>query len=133
MTASNDAVPLRAQGVRGGGNGLARPNGQATCTPLATAEDLRRRFVLEDERYAALQERVRTFLKEGIDYGRIPGCGPKPSLFKAGSEKLIQRFHLQPTFHQDTESWAMFGDRRSAIRRSSTRSDSTPDALSNPL
>ncbi len=111
MTASNDAAVLRAHRVQAGGDGLAKPNGHATGNPLATAEDLRKRFALEDERYAALREWVRTFLKEGIDFGRIPGCGPKPSLFKAGSEKLCQRFHFQPTFYQDTESWAMFGDR----------------------
>ena len=72
MDASNDAAALRAQRVQAGGNGLARPNGQATGTPLATAEDLRKRFAQGDERYAALREWVRTFLKEGIDFGRIP-------------------------------------------------------------
>ncbi len=115
MTASNDAAALRAQRVQAGGNGLAKPNGQATGNPLATADDLRKRFAQEDERYEALREWVRTFMKEGIDFGTIPGCGPKPSLFKPGSEKLIQRFHLQPVFRQDTESWAMFGDRPGLI------------------
>ncbi len=112
---AHDEVTLRAQRVRGGRTGLARPNGQATGTPLATAEDLRRRFAQEDERYAALREWVRAFLKEGIDFGRIPGCGPKPSLFKPGAEKICQRFHFQPMFHQDTESCAMFGDRPGLI------------------
>ena len=83
MTASNDAAALRAHRVQAGGNGLAKPNGQATGNAMATAEDLRKRFAQEDERYAALREWVRTFLKEGIDFGKIPGCGPKPSLFSS--------------------------------------------------
>ena len=115
MTASSDAAPLRVQRIRGGGTGPARSNGRATGNPLATADDLRQRFAQEDERYGALREWIRTFMKEGIDFGTIPGCGPKSSLFKPGSEKLIQRFHLQPTFRQDTESWAMFGDRPGLI------------------
>ena len=51
MTASNDAAALRAQRVQAGGDGLAKPNGRATGTPLATADDLRKRFAQEDERY----------------------------------------------------------------------------------
>jgi len=31
---------------------------------------------------------------EGVDYGKIPGCGDKPGLFKAGSEKLGLMFKL---------------------------------------
>jgi len=38
----------------------------------------------------------------GKDYGKIPGCGDKPSLFKAGAEKLACTFQLVPTYRIDT-------------------------------
>jgi hypothetical protein len=37
-------------------------------------------------------------MKEGEHYGRIPGCGPKPTLFKAGAEILAMTFGFAPTF-----------------------------------
>jgi hypothetical protein len=41
---------------------------------------------------------VRRYLKEGIDYGTIPGCGNKKVLMKAGSEKFCILFKLRPRF-----------------------------------
>lgn len=32
---------------------------------------------------------VQNTLKEGHDYGAIPGCGPKPTLLKPGAEKIL--------------------------------------------
>jgi hypothetical protein len=43
------------------------------------------------ERLQMLQQFVREMMKEGTDYGLIPGC-PKPSLFKSGAEKLSDIF-----------------------------------------
>lgn len=37
-------------------------------------------------------------MKDGEHYGKIPGCGDKPSLFKAGAEVLATTFGLAPTF-----------------------------------
>jgi len=34
------------------------------------------------------QEIIQKTLKPGHDYGKIPGCGDKPSLFKPGAEKI---------------------------------------------
>lgn len=40
-------------------------------------------------------------MKMGMDYGIIPGCGDKPTLFKPGAEKLMLTFRLasKPIIH----------------------------------
>ena len=40
----------------------------------------------------ALRENMRAVLREGVDYGVIPGTGNKPALLKPGAEKLLQWF-----------------------------------------
>lgn len=41
-----------------------------------------------------LKDFVSSQLQEGSDYGRVPGCGPKPALLKPGAEKLLRLFNL---------------------------------------
>ncbi len=41
-----------------------------------------------------IQEIASKVMKEGEHFGTIPGCGPKPTLFKAGAEKLLFTFRL---------------------------------------
>lgn len=41
---------------------------------------------------------MKTAMKEGTHYGKIPGCGPKKVLLKAGAEKLCLMFRLAPSF-----------------------------------
>ena len=41
-------------------------------------------------------------LKEGVHYGRIPGCGDKPSLFLAGAEQLASTFNFAPRYKKTT-------------------------------
>src|SRR5215468_3728265 len=50
-------------------------------------------------------------MKEGIDYYTltIGGQESKPSLSKAGSEKLLSLFNLQAKFRRDDETWEMLG------------------------
>ena len=48
-----------------------------------------------------IQEVMREVMTEGEHYGKIPGCGDKPALFKAGAEKLGLTFRLIPTFKVD--------------------------------
>lgn len=45
-----------------------------------------------------IQEALRSVMKEGVHYGKIPGCGDKPALFKAGAEKIILLFRFRPEF-----------------------------------
>lgn len=46
------------------------------------------------ERYGAMTDFVGKILREGIDFGVIPGTGTKPTLLKPGAEKLTTFFGL---------------------------------------
>ena len=41
-----------------------------------------------------IQEVMRAVMKEGTHFGVIPGCGDKPTLFKAGAEKILTTFRI---------------------------------------
>ena len=43
---------------------------------------------------ATTKSLIKSQLVEKVDYGIIPGCGQKPSLFKPGAEKIIRIFHV---------------------------------------
>ena len=45
-----------------------------------------------------IQELMKDLMKNGEHYGIIPGTGTKPSLLKAGAEKLCFAFRLAPEF-----------------------------------
>jgi hypothetical protein len=41
-----------------------------------------------------IQEVMQSVMKDGTHFGKIPGAGEKPTLFKAGAEKLASTFRL---------------------------------------
>lgn len=43
-----------------------------------------------------IQEVMKEVMQEGQHYGKIPGCGEKPTLLKPGAEKLSMVFRLRP-------------------------------------
>jgi hypothetical protein len=45
-------------------------------------------------RLALVKRALQESMEENIDYGKIPGCGPKPGLLKPGAEKLKTLFQL---------------------------------------
>lgn len=45
-----------------------------------------------------IQQVMHAVMKDGEHYGKIPGCGDKPTLFKAGAEKLAMTFRLAPEY-----------------------------------
>jgi len=49
------------------------------------------------DQYNMMVQYVKTVMKEGIDFGKIPGTG-KPTLLKPGAEKLQRLFKLRATF-----------------------------------
>ena len=58
-----------------------------------------------DDAIRSLQQRrdlvmslMSSVLKEGTHYGKIPGCGDKPSLFLAGAEQLSASFQFCPRY-----------------------------------
>jgi len=44
------------------------------------------------------QKVIKSQLKDGYDYGLVPGCGNKPSLFKPGAEKINMLFGTYPEY-----------------------------------
>jgi hypothetical protein len=48
------------------------------------------------ERARAIHEIMKEAMRDGIDYGVITGCGPKPTLLKPGAEKLLMMFQVAP-------------------------------------
>lgn len=53
------------------------------------------------DRKRKIVEVMDAVMKDGEHYGKIPGCGPKPTLLKAGAEVLAMTFGLAPTFKID--------------------------------
>ena len=47
---------------------------------------------------ALIQRIMSAAMKEGEHFGRIPGCGDKPTLLKPGAEKLCLLFRLAPEY-----------------------------------
>jgi len=42
----------------------------------------------------AIAQVMSAVMKDGVHFGKIPGCGDKPALLKAGAEKLMATFRL---------------------------------------
>lgn len=59
------------------------------------------------QRYDVMVGFVKSVLKDGVDFGKIPGTGDKPTLLKPGAEKLCTLFGLQavPILEESTEDW----------------------------
>lgn len=69
---------------------IARRTDMAVSTPMSVNELV--------GQVTLIQEVMRSVMKEGEHYGKIPGCGDKPALLKAGAEKLGMTFRLAPVF-----------------------------------
>lgn len=69
-------------------------------SPAATLQEL-------IDRYEIQKQFISTVLKEGVDYGKIPGTNDKDVLFKAGAEKLVTLYGLKPdlVLEQEVEDW----------------------------
>jgi hypothetical protein len=50
------------------------------------------------DRKRKIVEVMEAVMKDGEHYGKIPGCGDKPTLYKAGAEVLSTTFGLSPSF-----------------------------------
>lgn len=68
-------------------------------TELVTRDNLMPALSIQEaiDRYNAVVKFVQQVMKEGLDYGTIPGTD-KPTLFKPGSEKLCTLFGFVPEF-----------------------------------
>ncbi len=81
-------MEIEASAVHAPGTDLAAYQAQVI-------EEYRPRIIMAADEAAALDNQLRSMMKailrEGTDYGTIPGT-PKPSLWKPGAEKLLQWF-----------------------------------------
>ncbi len=69
---------------------LTTQNGGGITSPRSLSE--------MTEMVSAVQKALGEFMKEGVDYGKIPGTD-KPTLLKPGAEKLCMLFRLSPKFN----------------------------------
>lgn len=53
------------------------------------------------DRLKFIKNVMREVMVEGQDYGKIPGCGPKPALLQPGAQKLLLTFQLNSEVHQE--------------------------------
>ncbi|HPA21039.1 MAG TPA: hypothetical protein PLU30_25045 [Verrucomicrobiae bacterium] len=70
-----------------------RNNGElavAEAAPLSPAQIL--------DQVNLIQQVMRAVMRDGEHFGKIPGCGDKPTLLKPGAEKLAMTFRLRPEF-----------------------------------
>ncbi len=71
--------------------------------PAGQLEGYRAQMVMTPESARALDDQLRTctkaVLREGTDYGVIPGTGDRKVLLKPGAEKLLQWFGFAYTMH----------------------------------
>jgi hypothetical protein len=58
-----------------------------------TAIDIRKQVNL-------IQEVMKNVMKENVHFGKVPGCGDKPTLLKPGAEKLMMTFRLAAEYDE---------------------------------
>lgn len=68
--------------------------------PHMALDAVGRKAAIDDllNKVALVQEVMQKVMHEGEHYGKIPGCGDKPALLKAGAEKLGMTFRIRPEF-----------------------------------
>jgi hypothetical protein len=49
----------------------------------------------------AIHDVMRDCMKDGQDFGKVPGCGEKPGLFQPGAQKLSMMFQLNPEVREE--------------------------------
>jgi len=59
---------------------------------------------------ALIQEVQGQVMQDGVHYGKIPGCGDKPTLLKPGAEKLALTFRLRTIIDPDRDIKIMHMD-----------------------
>lgn len=81
----------------------AAPKAELMLTPVMN-------LAVAKQRLEEFQQFVREYMKNGEDYGMIPGID-KPSLFQPGADKLAELYGLAPTFPDErmirTVDWTM--------------------------
>ena len=79
---------------------LARMDTETSYGGLLTKEGLD----VAAAQLTLLEDYVRNILRDGQDYGIIPGTGTKPTLLKPGAANVIGAFNCYPDPHIETET-----------------------------
>jgi hypothetical protein len=85
---------------------MSNDNGTSTSKAITTTNDQPRELAQFGElsvkgivaRKQKILEIMQSVMRDGQHYGKIPGCGDKPTLYKAGAEILATTFALAPEF-----------------------------------
>lgn len=64
-------------------------NGTGSALAPLTARDIRAQVNL-------IQEVMKEVMTDGVHFGKVPGCGDKPTLLQPGAHKLMMTFRLVP-------------------------------------
>lgn len=78
-----------------------------TPKSLPNAELMKRMLAEETKRQQVLDTFIKKHLRDGVDYGASFPGSTKPSLLKAGAEKVIGLFNLRAQFKKDEETLSM--------------------------
>jgi len=78
---------------------------------------------LQGQKRILLENYIIKHLKQGVDFGRIEGTtksgktfkSEKPSLFKAGAEKVLNRTNVQAVLKKDVDTWEMTGNKPGVV------------------
>lgn len=80
--------------------------------PLTLIEDINVKAVADTvQKVRVLQSTLKNILTERHDYGKIPGCGDKPTLLKPGAEKILMAMGITATYEliEHTEKFEGLG------------------------
>lgn len=73
-------------------NALTKSEPQSVSAPMSVSDIV--------GQVQLIQHVMKAVMKEKEHYGKIPGCGEKPTLLKPGAEKLGMTFRLAPKFEE---------------------------------
>jgi hypothetical protein len=69
-----------------------------------------------------IQEVMKAVMQNGIHYGKVPGCGDKPTLLKPGAEKILATFQIavDPQIENETRTADEYTVRIKAVATSAS-------------
>lgn len=72
---------------------------ELTLNPLSLIQEVDVKMVSETlSKVKSLQATLKSILVENHDYGKIPGCGDKPTLLKPGAEKILMSLGITSSY-----------------------------------
>ena len=72
---------------------------ELVMNPLSLIQEVDVKLVSETlSKVKSLQATLKSILVDGHDYGKIPGCGDKPTLLKPGAEKILMSLGITSSY-----------------------------------